>query len=562
MGTAASVKKQVYECSEADLQAALKEVPQESKVRLRNLLADVDGERKADDKQDETKNNAEIEPLTKENSLARLYASAETGNLSEIKDAIKAGAAINGAFVVASGTTPLMRAAEAGKHEVVALLKELGADLEVKDHNGWTAFHFAAANGRIECVKKLHQLKANKSAMTNFKRNALDVVAHDLLFIRKAVNDEDPRLGVVQFLVQQGLEKTAQFHMYERAMNGDSEALRDALDDGAAVNLADMKSVTAVARAAQFGNDECLRILHEHGADLDLADEDGWAPIHYAAMGGSAACVKALAELGADLKKQTKYQRNALDIVEEGILDNTANKHDDKNVIKKQIKGQKEAAKVLSGKGVTTSCLWDLLKNARQGFADGLRKALENGAVLDQADVSGRTAFIMAANYGQDEILQTLKDLGANIGASDVRGWSAVHWASSAGKASTLKLLHEMGADVNAVTKLKRNAVDLCLEEMGHDMHDDEAEARAEVLEFFDKLKIEPSPQMRLWVYAKAGDTTQVTQALDDGADVNLKTLEGLTAADYASQNCHKDTLDLLVKRGATFEQCQLEGDL
>merc|ERR1712048_1324144 len=117
------------------------------------------------------------------------------------------------------------------------------------------------------------------------------------------------------------------------------------------------------------------------------------------------------------------------------------------------------------------------------------------------------------------------------------------------------KQLHSMGVKAEVLTKFKRNALDLCLEKMEEELDDSENAARMDILNFFEGQKIEPSAQMRLWVYAKAGDIDQVQLCLNDGADVNLKNLQGKTAAGIAFENEHDEILELLKKHGAIHER-------
>merc|ERR1712151_1292512 len=98
------------------------------------------------------------------------------------------------------------------------------------------------------------------------------------------------------------------------------------------------------------------------------------------------------------------------------------------------------------------------------------------------------------------------------------------------GEAKAVKQIHGFGVDASAITKFKRNALDLCLEKMESELEEDETANRMEILQFFEGQKIEPSAQMRLWVYCKAGDLDQVKVCVADGADVNLKNLHAKTA--------------------------------
>ena len=47
------------------------------------------------------------------------------------------------------------------------VLHQLGADINAKNNDGWTAVMWAARNGHSECVKVLHQLGADINAKNN-----------------------------------------------------------------------------------------------------------------------------------------------------------------------------------------------------------------------------------------------------------------------------------------------------------------------------------------------------------------------------------------------------------
>jgi ankyrin repeat-rich membrane spanning protein len=59
------------------------------------------------------------------------------------------------------GFTPLHLASGGGKLEVVRLLVEHGADIDVKDKGGWTAYQFALVKGYSEITKLLSKQRPN-----------------------------------------------------------------------------------------------------------------------------------------------------------------------------------------------------------------------------------------------------------------------------------------------------------------------------------------------------------------------------------------------------------------
>lgn len=74
------------------------------------------------------------------------------------------------------GHTPLSTASYLGSIRYVKLLVELGADVGLKDSDGWTALHFAMATKHYEIAKFLMSAGADTRELTNDGQKALDFV--------------------------------------------------------------------------------------------------------------------------------------------------------------------------------------------------------------------------------------------------------------------------------------------------------------------------------------------------------------------------------------------------
>ena len=91
---------------------------------------------------------------------------ASVGDVAAIKHLIAVGANAN--FIdLEEGwgrVTPLINAATNGRKSAVMTLLVLGAVLELKDDNGWTALHRAAAKGHSQVVVALVDAGADVAA--------------------------------------------------------------------------------------------------------------------------------------------------------------------------------------------------------------------------------------------------------------------------------------------------------------------------------------------------------------------------------------------------------------
>jgi ankyrin repeat protein len=106
-------------------------------------------------------------------SPQRLSGAAFIGDLEAMKQGLAGGADPN-TKDPQSGSTLLATAALMGHTEVVALLLEHGADVNVRSKDGGTALHAAAFLGRAETVKLLLDKGADSSLRSNIGGTAID----------------------------------------------------------------------------------------------------------------------------------------------------------------------------------------------------------------------------------------------------------------------------------------------------------------------------------------------------------------------------------------------------
>ena len=153
------------------------------------------------------------------------------------------------------------------------------------------------------------------------------------------------------------------------------------IERGADVKLTGRSGISPVAAAAYAGNDVIVEALLAHGADERTADETGKPPIIYAAAGARLDVVKRL--LARNIDVNARYSNDLTVLM-------WASGPDDKAP-------EAQAVEVIS-----------YLLNA--------------GARIDDRDDRGRTALMIAAEGGHEEIANLLVARGADASLKDKAG--------------------------------------------------------------------------------------------------------------------------------------------
>jgi hypothetical protein len=94
-----------------------------------------------------------------------------------------------------------------------------------------------------------------------------------------------------------------------------------------------------------------------------------------------------------------------------------------------------------------------------------LKRHVDAEADLELSEGSGWTPLILAAWYGQLDMLKLLLDAGASVAAADRNGWTAYHHACFGGHTECVELLVEKGADVAAVESDGKTGRDMAIQE-------------------------------------------------------------------------------------------------
>ena len=278
-----------------------------------------------------------------QNSSKDLWTAARTGDLQAIKHYIKTGGDIN-ALDKTFQVSAMSWSALHGQTEVVQLLIENGAEVNIRSGDGTTPLHSAAFLGRTDVVKFLLDNGADVKARNNDGATPVDVLSVDwdttafigglvgvstgkeeIAAMKRGRNEVAKLFGIKGTLDDAGT--TPAQNLSTAAFIGNAAAMKQALAGGADPNTKDPQSgSTLLATAALMGHTEIVALLLEHGADINARSRDGGTALHAAAFLGRAEIVKLLLDKGADTALRSNMGGTAIEgaklnwLITKGIL--------------------------------------------------------------------------------------------------------------------------------------------------------------------------------------------------------------------------------------------------
>ena len=423
-----------------------------------------------------------------------------------------------------------LHAATASRHlNVVTLLVEHGADVDLQDLDETTALHIAVKKNSLEIVELLLHYNANPN-LTGYDGGALRLAArHGHLNIamqlieRKAILDLQDPLGrtplheaaenghvkVVQYLCTRGADINTQSNggwtpLYCAAANGHTEIAAYLVDEGADVNRPTNNGRAALHTAIINGHSEVARMLLRAGATLTSTHE-GLTPLHFAAIHGTSEIIMPLIQAGADRNAQS---------------------HDGSTPLHDAAHGKHLAAVDLlleSGAVIKVNDLGQtpLHHAAYVGSFEVMTRLLEGRADLHARDCLGWTHLHMAAEKNFSDIVAFLLDQGSNLDTQCDGGFTALHIAVFHNSCDVVDLLISQGADVNIVDQWGSGALHKAVET--------------------DKMKL-------------------VRSLVEGGCDVNATMTNGKTPLHIAVERGNEEIIKYLIQSGADLDSTDCFG--
>lgn len=376
---------------------------------------------------------------------------------------------------------PLFLAVTRGNRDIVTVLLDAGADIEIRNATGRTPLYEAYVNADSAMAELLIARGADIRARNQFGTRILDIalVSGDMAAVQRFVaagetlqyvNDEgrttlhractssnielirlvldrtnftldrednhgvrpvdsaSSEAGFEYCLLQHpGLERNhlfvdGDFSIHRFAREGRREIVAHLLDNGVDLHLPGRDKSTVLHNAVVSGDRELVKLLLERGANIEARNSYSFRPLHWAAESGDLEMIKLLLERGARLDVKTSVS-SIIQEMHTPLYTAIDKDHDD-------------VAKYLIERGADPNTI---------------------------CDTSHGTPFIVACSRNKVELVRLMLAHGASPNGINEEQSTRIDYfyfpLGEAGSAEVIDLLVAAGADVNARDRYQSTAL-------------------------------------------------------------------------------------------------------
>ncbi|XP_044729552.1 serine/threonine-protein phosphatase 6 regulatory ankyrin repeat subunit A-like [Chrysoperla carnea] len=401
-----------------------------------------------------------------------------------------------------------------------------GADIKARSNMLWTTLHFAAKGPSLEAIKYIINQK--------FDVNLKDLNGQSPLHIAAAHGRKNT---VEFFLTETGicvddLDKKHRTPLHIAAEHNNKEVVEILLKNNASTNTKDKRGLSPLHYAIKHNHIIVAKILLEKETNVDVNEIlGGFTPLHLAAERGHLQSVNFLLRNGANVNAKTDKEVIPLHLA--------------------ALNGHLEVVNALILKGANvnsrniTGCipLHYAIENGNRQIANIL---LEHGSNVNVVDNTyNDTPLHFAVNFGHEEIVKDLLKNKANTSIATVEGFTALHLASNLGHLKIVAALLQHGVEIHCKNKHYVTA-----------LHISAYSGHREIVELLikngAKIYDEDNEGLTpLHLAALKGNIDIIDLLIKNKADVNIRNNNGATPLQIAVANGQKVAAAFLIKNKA-----------
>uniref|UniRef100_A0A8C7GMK0 CASK interacting protein 2 n=1 Tax=Oncorhynchus kisutch TaxID=8019 RepID=A0A8C7GMK0_ONCKI len=213
------------------------------------------------------------------------------------------------------GFSALHHAALTGTTDLLSVLLEAQATVDIKDRNGMRPLHYAAWQGKADSVLMLLRAGAGVNGVSQDGHIPLHLAAqYGHYDVSEMLLQHQSNPCLINKTKKTPLDLACEFGRVKVAQLLLSSNMVVALLEGNSKEPADSGFNTPLHLAARNGHKDIIRLLLKAGIDINRATKAGTA-LHEAALYGKTEVVRQLLEAGIDVNIRNTYNQTALDMV-------------------------------------------------------------------------------------------------------------------------------------------------------------------------------------------------------------------------------------------------------
>ncbi len=318
----------------------------------------------------------------KDIEISSLLIALYRNDIAIAKNLINQGADVN--VRDKNGFTPLHITTSRGQIDMTILLLKKGADVNASDNNGLTPLYISASLGQIDMALLL----INKGALLNPK----DRNGYTPLHIASSLG----HLDIVQLLVSKG----------------------------ASIDVQNRQGNTPIHEAAYRGHQTIVVFLLKKGGDIFAKTNNATTVLHFSCASGNYQLVKLLIKKGLNPREKSDENLNALHYLAFGKI----------NLITKQYP---PIAYTINGENkLFYPRELVIVSTSTYGHYQIFKYLRKKGLSVNARSRHGVTPLHLAALNGLDDLVKLFMQHDANVNAKDIDNETPLHYVTKGNRSS------------------------------------------------------------------------------------------------------------------------------